>query len=68
MTQTFTVSRGDQSAAHKAAETAQERGEEFLTAFDACLTGLGYGYTGAPCQCEDPDNGHEPACGWSKVD
>ena len=54
MTQTFTVSREDQCAAYKAALAAQGRGEEFLTAFDTCLTALGYGYTGAPLPVRRP--------------
>jgi hypothetical protein len=40
---------------------------EWLIAFDGKMKELGWEYTGDHCLCKDPDRGHEPACGWSKV-
>jgi len=63
---TYLPSRHDVQTAYKTANAAMERGEDWLTAFDTCMLGFGYNYTGAGCQCEEreEDGSHEPQCGW----
>lgn len=52
----------------RAADRALEAGDDWLTAFDAAMTGQGCGYTCAACRCVDAaEDGHEPWCGWSMV-
>jgi hypothetical protein len=40
--------------------------EQWRAAFDFAMRELGWEYTGDHCMCDDPEYGHEPACGWSR--
>lgn len=61
------VGKAQAGASKIAQEEERNNGVDFLTAFDAAMTGMGWAYTGDHCICEDPDSGHEPACGWTKI-
>lgn len=48
-------------------ESPAEHMASWSPIFDAKMREFGWEYTADHCLCEDPEYGHEPACGWSRA-
>lgn len=63
----FASDYADRMAKPEPEESNEDFSDRWYKFFNEKMRELGWEYTADHCLCEDPDFGHEPACGWTEV-